>query len=358
MRIQNNITALNSHRQYGINNASIAKNVEKLSSGYKINRAGDDAAGLAISEKMRAQVRGLNMASKNAQDGVSLIQTAEGGLQSGQNILQRMRELTVQAANDTNVQLDRKAISLEIQELTEEIDRTAYTTSFNTRTLLDGSLASGVTKDLLTGVDADRVTQFDAGRLSTATAEDITLTAGTKATNELTLTAAPDVTKSYKVSYGSESIDVALATGDTANSAAVKIADAINAKWGNVVEASGTATAGTVTLTAKTVGAVEGAHINGFVIDESDPQGTAGSIVTNNYTGGDDAVAAGGIAAGGTTVTWTAQTNTDGSVTFTDNEFQDASFTISKEAAEIGGVFTIPKSDETAGTGSLSLQVG
>jgi len=142
MRINNNITALNSHRQYGINNVNIGKNVEKLSSGFRVNRAADDAAGLAISEKMRAQIRGLNMASKNSQDAVSLVQTAEGGLQTIQDILQRMRELAIQSASDTNQNsVDREALDLEVQQLIEEIDQIAATTEFNRMQLLDGSFA-------------------------------------------------------------------------------------------------------------------------------------------------------------------------------------------------------------------------
>jgi len=138
MRINNNITAINSHRQYNINNTAIGKNVEKLSSGYRVNRAADDAAGLAISEKMRAQIRGLNMASKNSQDAISLVQVAESGMQTIQDILQRMRELAVQSASDTNVTLDRKALNLEVQELIKEIDQIADTTEFNEMKLLDG----------------------------------------------------------------------------------------------------------------------------------------------------------------------------------------------------------------------------
>ena len=136
MRINNNIMAMNTHRQLSINNQAAAKSIEKLSSGYRINRAGDDAAGLAISEKMRAQIRGLNMASKNAQDGISLIQTAEGALQETQAILQRMRELAVQSANDTNVDVDRSEIQKEIDQLTAEITRIAETTEFNTKNLV------------------------------------------------------------------------------------------------------------------------------------------------------------------------------------------------------------------------------
>jgi len=139
LRINNNITAINSHRQYTINNSNIGKNVEKLSSGFRVNRAADDAAGLAISEKMRAQIRGLNMASKNSQDAISLVQVAEGGMQTIQDILQRMRELSVQAASDTNVTLDRKALDLELQQLIEEIDQIATTSEFNEMKLLDGN---------------------------------------------------------------------------------------------------------------------------------------------------------------------------------------------------------------------------
>ena len=144
MRINNNITALNSHRQYGINNRNIGKNVEKLSSGFRVNRAADDAAGLAISEKMRSQIRGLNMASKNAQDAVSLVQTAEGGMQTIQDILQRVRELAIQAASDTNQNtVDRQALQLEVNELIKEIDQVADTTEFNKLKLLNGKSAIG-----------------------------------------------------------------------------------------------------------------------------------------------------------------------------------------------------------------------
>ena len=152
MRIQNNIMAINSHRQYGINNTNIAKSIEKLSSGYRVNRAGDDAAGLAISEKMRAQIRGLNMASKNSQDAISLVQTAEGALQSTHNILQRMRELAVQAASDTNEQvIDRGALQQEFAALKAEIDDTAAKTRFNDQNLIDGTFQSVKNTATMTG---------------------------------------------------------------------------------------------------------------------------------------------------------------------------------------------------------------
>lgn len=140
MIINNNIPALNTHRQLGINQGNMQSSMEKLSSGLRINRAGDDAAGLAISEKMRAQVRGLDQASRNAQDGISMIQTAEGGLQETHSILQRMRELAVQSSNDTNTNEDRKELQKELDALTTEIDRIASDTEFNTQNLLGGEL--------------------------------------------------------------------------------------------------------------------------------------------------------------------------------------------------------------------------
>jgi len=133
------MAAANTNRQLGITNGSLAKSTEKLSSGYRINRAADDAAGLSISEKMRGQIRGLEQASNNAQDGVSLIQVAEGAMNETHSILQRMRELTVQAANDTNVSADRQSISLEMDALVQEIDRIASQTEFNTMKLINGS---------------------------------------------------------------------------------------------------------------------------------------------------------------------------------------------------------------------------
>ena len=139
MVVQHNMTAMNANRQLGITTSAQAKSSEKLSSGYRINRAGDDAAGLTISEKMRSQIRGLNKASDNAQDGVSLIQVAEGALSETHSILQRMNELATQAANDTNTTADRNAIQSEINQLTSEIDRIQSTTQFNTMNLIDGS---------------------------------------------------------------------------------------------------------------------------------------------------------------------------------------------------------------------------
>jgi flagellin len=139
MVVQHNMQAMNANRQLGITTSQQSKSTEKLSSGYKVNRAADDAAGLSISEKMRSQIRGLNKASSNAQDGVSLIQTAEGALNETHSILQRMNELATQAANDTNTTSDRNAIQSEMNQLASEINRIQSTTQFNTQNLLDGS---------------------------------------------------------------------------------------------------------------------------------------------------------------------------------------------------------------------------
>jgi flagellin len=151
MVVQHNLTAMNSNRMLGLTTASQAKSTEKLSSGYKINRAADDAAGLAISEKMRRQIRGLTQASANAQDGISCVQTAEGALNEVHDMLQRMNELAVKAANGTNQSEDRDYIQSEVDALVSEIDRVATTTTFNEKMLLDGSF-SGV--ELQVGAEA------------------------------------------------------------------------------------------------------------------------------------------------------------------------------------------------------------
>ncbi|MCR4636259.1 MAG: flagellin [Butyrivibrio sp.] len=142
MVVQHNVTAMNANRQLSITTGIQAKSSEKLASGYKINRAADDAAGLAISEKMRRQVRGLTQASANAQDGISAVQTAEGALNEVHDMLQRMNELATKAANDTLESTDRTYINSEITALKNEIDRTAAATEFNNQALLNGSFTS------------------------------------------------------------------------------------------------------------------------------------------------------------------------------------------------------------------------
>lgn len=182
MRINHNIAALNTYRQLSANNTSTQKSLEKLSSGLRINRAGDDAAGLAISEKMRGQIRGLDQASSNANDGISLIQTAEGALNETQSILQRMRELAVQSSNDTNTDTDRAEIQKEMDQLTQEIDRIGNTTEFNTKKLLNGGAAVSATFGAGdSAADKARIT-VTGGSADTKVGGTVTVTAMTMAT--------------------------------------------------------------------------------------------------------------------------------------------------------------------------------
>ena len=197
MIINHNMNALNAHRNMNVNNTAAGKSMEKLSSGLRINRAGDDAAGLAISEKMRGQIRGLTQASRNASDGISMIQTAEGALNETQNILQRMRELSVQSSNDTNTSADRQSIQKEIEQLTEEIDRIGNNTEFNTQSLLKGD---GSTK--LEGISIDL-----AGKTKMKAGEDATTV---EAKIEIDLT---NVTTAGSVKLGINDKDVEIKLG-------------------------------------------------------------------------------------------------------------------------------------------------
>lgn len=166
MKINNNIQALNAYRNLSQNQIHTSKNLEKLSSGLRINRAADDAAGLAISEKMRSQIRGLDMAERNALDGVSLMQTAEGAMQEVHSMLQRMRELAVQAANDTNDEFDREQIQAEIVELRTEITSISEKTEFNSKTLLDGTLQN---IKFQIGPNADQSVEFSIPEINSTT---------------------------------------------------------------------------------------------------------------------------------------------------------------------------------------------
>ena len=207
MRIQHNIAALNSYRNLTGNNNAVSKNLEKLSSGYRINRAGDDAAGLAISEKMRAQITGLNTAQKNAQDGVSLVQTAEGAMTEVHSMLNRMVELADQSANGTYAdEVDRENLQKEISSLKEEIDRIADSTNFNGINLLDGSLSTG---KLPTFTGLDGLTKTDIA--ATANSTELTITGGAAAPKQgevfsltVNYTDANGMTKEKKIELTAE----------------------------------------------------------------------------------------------------------------------------------------------------------
>lgn len=174
MVVQHNLSAANTNRQLGITTNGLQKSTEKLSSGYKINRAADDAAGLSISEKMRNQIRGLNKASDNAQDGISLVQTAEGALNEVHSMLQRMSELAVQASNDTNQTVDRTALQSEVAQLQTEITRVANTTQFNKQNILNGDFTK---KNIQVGANSGELIDIDITDVKTTVSD--ALAAGT-----------------------------------------------------------------------------------------------------------------------------------------------------------------------------------
>ena len=190
MVVQHNLTAANTNRQLGITTNGLQKSTEKLSSGYKINRAADDAAGLSISEKMRNQIRGLNKASDNAQDGISLVQTAEGALNEVHSMLQRMSELAVQASNGTNATQDRKALDNEVQQLKTEIERVGTTTQFNKMDILTGEFSSNNEKTLQVGANQNQVITIAISALTSTvgSALDATVKVGTASAAQSSIT--------------------------------------------------------------------------------------------------------------------------------------------------------------------------
>ena len=201
MIINHNMNALNAHRNMNVNNTNAGKSMEKLSSGLRINRAGDDAAGLAISEKMRGQIRGLTQSSRNAADGISMIQTAEGALNETTNILQRMRELAVQAGNDTNTTSDREEIQKEIDALTEEVDRIANNTEFNTQKLLNGN-KTGKAGDEVKAAVAEKQGEFEIDLGAAIAQNDVLVVDGKKIT--ITKTNKNDIEQEIEAALGNK----------------------------------------------------------------------------------------------------------------------------------------------------------
>lgn len=260
MIIQHNIMALNSHRQLKGNNGATSKSLEKLSSGFKINRAGDDAAGLAVSEKMRAQIKGLEAASANAQDAISLVQTAEGGLQEVHSILNRMTELATKASNGTyDNKVDRKASQDEMDALLKEIDRISSSTNFNGINLLDGKL--GQATATLTGYDkASLNTAFGTAKIAVTNVEGITLT---------NIGGTVTMAKS-----GADKLDVTVkdAAGN-ATTTSIKLADYIKNKDGSAFTGAATGIEGYIDLTSVGLGKIS------FIT--TDVAGTAANILTD-----------------------------------------------------------------------------
>lgn len=276
MIINHNVPALNTHRQLSINTANTNKNIEKLSSGFRINRAGDDAAGLAISEKMRGQIRGLDQASRNAQDGISLIQTAEGALNEIHSILQRMREISNQSANGTNTDSDRQALQDEMNQLTSEINRIGNTTEFNTQKLLNGGIGSG---------DSGKLTQATSAKVTGAAltaAGPVSISAGVKITvdgqtfnvGDLTIgsdDANGDGTTGDNTTATQNATEMANKLGQL-TSGGVKLSDLVDIKVESdalVFTAKSTGTSSSVIISGD---ATEGLKL-GFTIDDAaDPQ--------------------------------------------------------------------------------------
>jgi flagellin len=339
MIINHNVMALNAYRQLNATNSAGSKALEKLSSGLRINRAGDDAAGLAISEKMRGQIRGLDMASRNAQDGISLIQTAEGALNETHSILQRMRELASQAANDTNTTIDRGEIQKEIDQLVSEIDRIGDTTEFNTKKLLNGGAGLQVefTSKTVNGVSQDWI-QVTGGTAETAKSGTVNITAASKAaaasTTITVAAAAGDHTFSvngYTLSY------TAVAT---AASNAALIADLINAN-SDKIGATASATGADLTITNTTVGSA--AHLT----VSADPNAIVATTLSVNEAGTDASVTgiSGDVIARGNTITVV-------SGSFKGMELQLNSAVMSDTASENAAVF------EITGNGVMAMQIG
>jgi flagellin len=382
MIIQHNIMALNAHRQLTGNTSQVQKNIEKLSSGYKINRAGDDASGLAISEKMRAQIAGLDVAQKNAQDGISLIQTAEGALTEVHSMLNRMVELAEKSANGTiQEDVDREAIQKETNDLLSEIDRISKATNFNGINLLDGTLGAtaasntasgniGTTSNSvsMSGLDIGSVVTFTTGAASTGGAKavtigynetdkalTITLAADTDATAGLSYT-VDDINNAIKAQYAEDPTSFAALAGVQVTSGSVNVANTASLQLGTIIfkEAAASTKANDVVgddtsfvLSATKTGST---GITSFTFAAVTGEQTVSNVdgdVTVNLDANDD-------------VTYTASQVTDmlkgSGIDWT------ASFDGSKTAEQVVAGFNFTAETVTDGTGSgssgLTLQIG
>lgn len=287
MVINHNIAALNTYRQFGNANKAQSSSMEKLSSGLRINKAGDDAAGLAISEKMRGQIRGLDQASRNAQDGISMVQTAEGALAETQSILQRQRELAVQASNDTNTGDDRNEIQKEIGQLNAEIDRISSTTEFNTQKLLNGSLGSTGASSNAANVAVVSTTGLNAGKY------DVKITLAAQKANTEAASNAADADVATAAAGTGKVVINGITIDTTGVSTVAQLTTAINAvkdKTGVEVTAGANGSA-KMKLEATTYGSAAKIDLAGTGTDwlASTVLGNAGALAT--VTAGVDATA-------------------------------------------------------------------
>jgi flagellin len=338
MIINHNIAALNTHRQLSTNTANTSKNIEKLSSGLRINRAGDDAAGLAISEKMRGQIRGLDMASKNGQDGISMIQTAEGALNETHSILQRMRELAVQSANDTNTANDRAKLQGETDQLAKEITRISNTTEFNTQNLLAGGLNS----TFQIGANAGQNISLNVGAMDASS-----LGVAGQITTQGATTAVGGVSTVSRVGSGLSAQTYKLVTTVTAATTAA----AANA-------AQGTTGAGTTTGTF--AGTYTGAADAQLRIRADSVTGGVPTAISISYDGGTTFGSSTAYTAGmslGNGLTWTAGTAYVAGDTVSAT-FDAAEYTMQLQTAggvSVGSAVSVNSAQTTATIGDPSI---
>ena len=366
MRIQHNIAALNSYRNLTGNNNAVSKNLEKLSSGYRINRAGDDAAGLAISEKMRAQITGLNTAQKNAQDGVSLVQTAEGALTEVHSMLNRMVELADQSANGTyDNEVDRANLQKEIASLKDEIDRIADSTNFNGINLLDGSLsAAKLDVKSATINKASITTTVNAATGTTSTFVAKAGAAGTKQTLTVEYADESGTLHEVEVEYTSDT--------DAGKNDAAILGALQKSELASVFDIKSD-TKGNFTLTSK-VGGENGAKLTGISTTDTTPDAVKAGAVTKGknetvtLTNGAQNIAAGDtIVLNGKTYEFVANTSskpkTEGATAIVVGADADASIANLNTALENAGVKATKNGDNlvlsaTKDGAGLTLQIG
>ncbi|MDL0420939.1 flagellin [Caldifermentibacillus hisashii] len=323
---------LNTYRQLSTANAAQSKSMEKLSSGLRINKAGDDAAGLAISEKMRGQIRGLDMAAKNAQDGISLIQTAEGALNETHSILQRMRELSVQASNDTNTAADREEIQKEISQLIEEIDRIANTTEFNTKKLLNGAA----------GLDAksNNTAVSVVGGSDTVKAGGRLVLTGVTGASSASTTAA-----SGNLGSGDVTINGTTISFETAPTSVDDIVSKINSVSGQTGVQAQKEADGNLTVKTIDTGSDASMVISGLDV----VAGTTSIFDTTGKSGSDATVT---IDQGTTGVDPTAFTAKGNSITFTDGDYKGLTINVASGTSSASATIDINANN------ALSFQIG
>lgn len=351
MRINTNIPAINSLNSLNGASNSVSKSMGKLSSGLRVSSASDDAAGLAISEKMRAQIRGTDMAAKNSQDAISLVQTAEGALTETQAILQKMRELAVQSSSDTNEDIDRDALQAEFEQLQSEIDDIASTTKFNNRTLLDGTYAGAKINT--------NSTVFSSGELTASTVKISGATeAGTYEDIQYTAAALSGTADAVEATSGGAATDVTITASDTTAAGTYTItnngADDFSVALDGVtldakdVVFDGTGTTDTLSFNGVTLNIASG-------VDQADLDGTtvivAAAKLEANFT----------PAAGGTPVALSGTFGKDGSVTLENAEGESAGITFTSDAASaLHGLTTASTNSLVvdATGGQLTIQTG